>query len=188
MGNGLAYHTTYCISNVQVDIKGGPGPIWDIGALNSIEWTSPIFGDNDPQISQWTHKPTTFLDAKERGSELFLWSLIVGRWWWSHHQKARSCSCGRWLLVEWWWSHHQKRSEVWAGRMTIDDRAQGTRAGNRRDRTYWCWSPVHVKHGGPIVYFCGRVMKGGNGYGVVGHRNQPNHVQMVGYYDRGQSR
>jgi hypothetical protein len=31
-------------------------------------------------------------------------------------------------------------------------------------------------------------MKGGNGYGVVGHRNQPNHVQMVGYYDRGQSK
>jgi hypothetical protein len=44
-----------------------------------------------------------------------------------------------------------------------------------------------VKHGGPIVYFYGRVMKGGNGYGVVGHRNQPNHVQMAGYYDRGQS-
>ena len=49
-------------------------------------------------------------------------------------------------------------------------------------------SPIHVKPGGPIVYFCGRVMKGGNGYGVVGHRNQPNHVQMAGYYDRGQSK
>jgi hypothetical protein len=89
----------YCISNVRVDIKGGPGPIWDIGVLNSIEWTSPIFGERSANITMdaYAHnilrcqrkRPRVVLvvvgcwpivmEPSSEGPELFLWSLIVGR-------------------------------------------------------------------------------------------------------------